>query len=385
MRDYIILNGKRSTLVRGLMICKLPPITKPALRTTTTTIDGRDGDIVTPLGYQSYDKEIEIGLHGDYDVDEVISYFDSSGTVTFSNEITKYYRYRIDNQIDFEKLLRFRTAKVTLHVQPFKYSTTDQPVIMRAERPIISVPNYNRPTPTINGLTITSINDGKSFGINGTATINTEIYIPIYYLRIERGESRLDITTSAESNNADKISIMLIRDDLSHAFGESNPVTLEDGETRSTTGTLSNWTQYNYLYLYIESGAPISTEITPIITYTSGGINESVTNSGNTIARPKIKITGKGKHKIKLRTLFQGDTEILEVNLGDTDSTMIIDSENQEAYDDSSGTVVLKNRAVTGDYSDVVFPPGSNTITTEMVSQLGYITSIQVERYSRWI
>lgn len=125
MRDYIILNGQKSTEITGLLIQSLPPISKPLLRTEVEEIDGRDGDITTPLGYAAYDKTVTIGLYGDFDIDQVIAYFNGSGTVTFSNEPDKFYNYQITQQIDFEKLIRFRTATVTFHVQPFKYSVAE--------------------------------------------------------------------------------------------------------------------------------------------------------------------------------------------------------------------------------------------------------------------
>ena len=125
MRNYIILNGNISSNIQGLLIQSLPPISKPKIRTQVEEIDGRDGDIVTKLGYSAYDKEISIGLYGNYDIDEIINYFDSEGIIVFSNEPDKYYKYQILEQIDFERLLRFKTAIVTLHIQPFKYSLSD--------------------------------------------------------------------------------------------------------------------------------------------------------------------------------------------------------------------------------------------------------------------
>ena len=110
MNNYIILNGVNSNTITGLIISSLPPITKPLMRTNIETIDGKDGDIITKLGYSAYDKEITIGLSYNYNVDDVIKYFNSEGTVIFSNEPTKYYKYTILDQIDFEKLIRFKTA-----------------------------------------------------------------------------------------------------------------------------------------------------------------------------------------------------------------------------------------------------------------------------------
>lgn len=123
--NYIILNGKNSDFVQGLLIQSLPPISKPLLRTQIEEIDGRDGDIVTPLGYSAYDKTISIGLYGNFNIDEVIKYFDTEGIITFSNEPYKYYRFQMISQIDFERLVRYRTANVTFHVQPFKWSTIE--------------------------------------------------------------------------------------------------------------------------------------------------------------------------------------------------------------------------------------------------------------------
>ena len=91
MIPYIVLNGKTSTTVTGLLISELPTISKPKQRTEVKNIDGRDGDIVTPLGFSAYDKTLKIGLRGQYNVDDVISYFNSSGKVIFSNEPDKYY------------------------------------------------------------------------------------------------------------------------------------------------------------------------------------------------------------------------------------------------------------------------------------------------------
>lgn len=157
MRNYMILNGTSSETIQGLLIQSLPPISKPKMRANIEEIDGRDGDIVTTLGYSAYDKEFTIGLYGDFDIDEVIQYFNSSGTVVFSNEEDKYYNYQILEQIDFERLIRFRTATVKMHVQPFKYSTTDnsKTFSITDSTTSIQIRNvgniYSKPTLTITG------------------------------------------------------------------------------------------------------------------------------------------------------------------------------------------------------------------------------------------
>ena len=71
-RPFIVLNGKDSRYIQGLLITELPPISKPKQRTKTETIDGRDGDIITRLGYSAYDKTLKIGLTYDYSIDDLI-------------------------------------------------------------------------------------------------------------------------------------------------------------------------------------------------------------------------------------------------------------------------------------------------------------------------
>lgn len=119
--EKIIWNGIDSNTIPGLIICELPPITKPKMKTSIIKIDGRDGDIIEELGYESYTKNISIGLTRNYKIDEVIKYFTGTGTLELSNEPNKIYNCKIIDKIDYEKLLRFKKAIVKFHTQPFKY------------------------------------------------------------------------------------------------------------------------------------------------------------------------------------------------------------------------------------------------------------------------
>ena len=161
--NWISLNGIKSNTINGLLIQELPPISKPLMRTEIEQIDGRDGDIVTNLGYSAYDKSMTIGLYGNYDIDDVIAYFASSGTVTFSNEPDKYYNYQVIQQIDFERLVRFRTATVTFHVQPFKYSVVGDDITASAEQ----WDGLHDTSITKNG--VTGAASGGNITISGTA------------------------------------------------------------------------------------------------------------------------------------------------------------------------------------------------------------------------
>ena len=128
-RPWVLINDKPSYGVTGLIVTSLPPITKPKMRYSSEEIDGRDGDIITTLGYQAYDKTLSIGLHGGFDIDKVVEFFSTSGTITFSSEPDKVYRFRQLDSIDFERLVRYRTADVKLHVQPFKTGRLQRPKV----------------------------------------------------------------------------------------------------------------------------------------------------------------------------------------------------------------------------------------------------------------
>lgn len=199
MLSYIVINCKNSINLNGLIITKLPSITKPRIRSQIEEIDGRDGDIVTKLGYSAYDKEFEIGLSYNYNIDDIISFFDSEGVITFSNEPDKYYNFTILEPINFEKLLRFKKAMVKIHVQPFKYSNIETTKTYNFTEPAqsLTVRNngniYSKPVITLNGSgTIDlSLNGYQVFVINlsNAMTINAETmnaYDPVTNIYLNR-------------------------------------------------------------------------------------------------------------------------------------------------------------------------------------------------------
>lgn len=128
IQPNITINGVNSLDIQGLMITELPPITKAPKRVLIEAIDGKDGDEITDLGYDAYDKPLKFALYGSFDVDKIIEYFDSKGVITFSNEPDKYYLFTIYEQIDLNRLLRYRTGEVAIHVQPFKFSTQEEAI-----------------------------------------------------------------------------------------------------------------------------------------------------------------------------------------------------------------------------------------------------------------
>lgn len=144
--NYIIFNGKDSRDIKGLLISELPPIIKPKMRAKETVIDGVDGSIIEELGYESYDRTVIIGLKIGADVDKITEFFTGNGQAVFSNEPDKYYIGTIIKNIDYERLLRYRVAKVTFRVQPFKYNRVEIERLAGTERNSMIVENLGNHT-----------------------------------------------------------------------------------------------------------------------------------------------------------------------------------------------------------------------------------------------
>lgn len=180
MRNYVKINSTSSLTISGLAIKSLPPIVKAPQRILREEIDGRNGDIITELGYGAYDKTMEIGLFGNYDIDKVIAFFNSKGTIEFSNELGKLYNFTIVDEIDFESLLKFREATIKIHVQPFKYSTTETPISISSTtaQTITNLGNiYSKPILDIKGTGVVGVKLGGTQILEVDCTNNSEIII----------------------------------------------------------------------------------------------------------------------------------------------------------------------------------------------------------------
>lgn len=173
MRNYINFKGINSNTFDNLIISELSPISSPEMRVNITEIDGADGDIIDEKGYKAYNKSIKIGLKNSSNIDKIIKYFSGVGDLVLSNEPDKVYKARIYNRVDYERLLMFRTAKVTFHVQPFKYALNEPPFVfdineetevkvtnrgLEKSKPIITLFGSGDITLTINGYDVFTIN-----------------------------------------------------------------------------------------------------------------------------------------------------------------------------------------------------------------------------------
>ena len=348
MRNTITLNGIESSEIPGLLIQSLPPITKPLMRTEIEEIDGRDGDVITPLGFSAYDKQISIGLYGDFDIDEVISYFTSSGTVIFSNEPDKYYNYQVIEQIDFERLLRYRTATVTFHVQPFKYSTEEKARTFNVSS-------------SANIFNASRVAQGTFQ--NPTAALSTRVHF-------------ID-TTSRPVGTAYTISILNSAFNIGTGILQTPTSTVPNDNTGWKDATYTVTTSAaGYIAANIKkadesniSPSDVSNSDFSIIANTP----VTITNSGNYFARPQLTLYGSGTINLSLNGY-----QLFVIDLGETATNITIDTAAMEAYQGTPST--LMNRSVDGDYNNFKLNVGKNTI-----SWSGNLTKIVINKYSRWI
>lgn len=364
MRSTITLNGQESSEIEGLIIQSLPPISKPLMRTQIEEIDGRDGDIVTNLGFSAYTKEFSIGLYGDFDIDEVIAYFNSKGTVIFSNEPDKYYNYEIIDQIDFERLIRYRTATVSMHVQPFKYAVEERARSLSLD--LLPIPDF---TKTTNGITLTAAN--KNITIFGTGSAATEFYVPISSLTVPAGDFTLSVTANGDGCSA--VSVRLIKTTPSNAdsFG-GGYITLSNGESVTISDELEEANTYNYLWFYIASGTELNLSLSAQLEDNNAD-SVTVRNEGNIYSKPQLVMTGIGIVNLSLN-----GNQLFVIDFGSTLKTITIDTNAMEAYQGTPET--LMNRSVDGDYDNFRLNIGLNTITWS-----GNLTKIVINNYSRWI
>ena len=356
MINYIELNGEKSTNVKGLIIQSLPPITKPKMRTSKEEIDGRDGDIITKLGYAAYDKEVGVGLHGDFDIDDAIAFFDSEGEVVFGNEPDKYYRYQILDEIDFERLVRFRTAKVKMHVQPFKYDAVD-----RTFEVINQLINIKDSKPGKFG--VTAVSSGGSVRVAGRATNTCEILVPIDRITLS-GSYTLTAETSGNSAGC-ALRLVSRADHDWDSFGDKY-IELKNNGASSITADAD--TEYDALWLYVQAGT--SLDFTLSVTMSSNNFRSiTLANRGNVISRPKVTVYGSGNVELAINS-------VTVLSLSIEGGSITIDAEEMNAYHGDT----LMNRRVTGDYSDLRLNVGENVISWH-----GDVTAIRLEDFSRWL
>lgn len=228
INNWINFCGVSSDEISGLLINSLPPIQMPPKKLNIINIEGRDGDIVEVLGYQAYDRVVNISLKNDYDVDEVIRWLNNSGDLILSNEPDKVYKAAVYDTVAFERLLKFKQASVKFHVQPFKtlkndclqFShegiTTDYKVIVTNYGNIYSKPQISA---YVGGELVIEVKVNEALYF--TIIANT----PISILKIDFETGVIEILDSA-FNRIDATHLLYETDDLPFLVPGENTITI---------------------------------------------------------------------------------------------------------------------------------------------------------------
>lgn len=431
--NTIIWKGVPSTSIDGLLICELPTITKPPLRVKETAIDGRDGSIIEDLGYSTYNKSLTIGLHGGFNIDKVIKYFSGEGEIIFSNEPDKVYTAKIINQVDYNRLLRFRQAIVSFRVQPFKHKyletyketqtatatgssivvsdsgnatiksivvgdgskTEGQVEITTMGKNLLPFPYFHGSNST-NGIRYIVKNDG-SIDLKGTASaistfaLNTSLQFvdgekytisggtknTIVYFCYDKldGKRVYEQSTFIWSKDYKLISIFL-QVEKGKTVDETIYPMLEVGATASAfVPYQKSVANYDYATNTLDGGLQ---SFEPMTTITNGDgatmtveyfKDYEVFNEGLENSKPNMVLQGSGTVGISVNGIH-----IFDYTFPEGETEVVIDSEKQDAYLGS----VLKNRNMNGEFP--VLLAGSNTIGWS-----GEVESIEVLPRSRWL
>jgi len=117
----------------GVIVNKLPSITKPEKQIEKIEIEGRDGFLtVDHGGYQGTVKTVECTLDNG-DINQICAWLDGSGEVIFSNEDDKVYKAVIINQISLDKIIPIlHTFLIQFECQPHKYSVNNDVITLNS-------------------------------------------------------------------------------------------------------------------------------------------------------------------------------------------------------------------------------------------------------------
>lgn len=126
MGAYFIYNGINSKDM-GVILKKLPPITKPKKRIEIVQVPGRNGTLhIDENCYEPINISLECTLKKNINVRDITKWLIEFGTITFSDELDKYYNATITNSIPLERVFRlYREFIIQLELQPIAQSNQE--------------------------------------------------------------------------------------------------------------------------------------------------------------------------------------------------------------------------------------------------------------------
>jgi len=123
MGAYFIYNGINSKDM-GVVLKSLPPITKPKRKIEAIQVPGRNGKLyIDENCYETISVSLECALKRNVDPRKITEWLVEFGTITFSDEIDKFYKAAIINSIPLSRVFRvYREFIIQLELQPIAMS-----------------------------------------------------------------------------------------------------------------------------------------------------------------------------------------------------------------------------------------------------------------------
>ena len=211
----------------GIIVEKIPEITKAKKKIETIQVEGRNGFITIDTGvYEPFNLTLECHCTDDADLNEIKAFLDGYGTLSLDE--TKVYTAVINNSIPFETILPiFKKFKINFLVNPIAEDVNE------TTESLLNIE-------TLSILTYATIYPNLEITCSGDVSIT--INHKTFYLYDTNGTYILDCKNKVifDENNLNASNLML-----------GDFPTFENGEnTISTTGTITNFTaSYRKSYL----------------------------------------------------------------------------------------------------------------------------------------
>ncbi len=135
---FFIFNNINSQDI-GIIVNKLPPISKPERSYEEINVPGRNGTLyIDNKCYKSFPYEITCTLMQDSNIRNISQWLNGSGKLIISTETDKSYNVIIKNQIDFEQTYRVCNEFVVIFdVEPIAHSIKEKELIFTKETQFI--------------------------------------------------------------------------------------------------------------------------------------------------------------------------------------------------------------------------------------------------------
>ena len=177
MADWFAWNGVKCTDY-GIHVLAHPAISRPKERVTTQAVPGRSGALTITEGDCVYDEFIatcECIAPNPASIPAFSAWMHGLGVVMFGNRPTGFYYARVNNQIDFETVVRGRLQRkftVNFRCQPFLYLLGVEIIVLTSFGQIVNQGTvFAEPIITVEGTGDIDLTIGEvTLGIAGLAS-----------------------------------------------------------------------------------------------------------------------------------------------------------------------------------------------------------------------